>query len=186
MRVKGLSEFIDLFGDITVFQITELLIAGAFMFFCYRKLRNFIRQNMNDQLERAKVEKIRDEQLKEALDAVRKYPEYRKQSVDIQKKLEAQITELKELHKDTTNRLTQMEESTKRRERNKIRDRLLQNYRYYINPETNPSHSWTRMEAEAFWELFREYEDAGGNGYMHSEVLPAMELLTIVDHSSEK
>ena len=37
------------------------------------------------------------------------------------------------------------------------------------------------MESEAFWELFREYEDAGGNGYMHTEVLPAMELLTVVE-----
>ena len=37
------------------------------------------------------------------------------------------------------------------------------------------------MESEAFWELFREYENAGGNGYMHTEVQPAMELLTIVD-----
>lgn len=57
----------------------------------------------------------------------------------------------------------------------------MQNYRYYVNAETNPSHSWTKMESEAFWELFREYEDAGGNGYMHTEVLPAMELLTVVE-----
>ena len=53
----------------------------------------------------------------------------------------------------------------------------MQNYRYYVRAETNPSHSWTQMESEAFWELFREYEEAGGNGYMHTEVLPAMELL---------
>ena len=37
------------------------------------------------------------------------------------------------------------------------------------------------MEAEAFWELFREYEEAGGDGYMHTEVQPAMERLLIVE-----
>ena len=37
------------------------------------------------------------------------------------------------------------------------------------------------MESEAFWELFREYEEAGGNGYMHTEVLPAMQRLNIIE-----
>ena len=63
-----------------------------------------------------------------------------------------------------------MENDLKRRERNKLRARLLQSYRFYTNPERNPSQSWTRMEAEAFWELFRDYEDANGNGYIHTEV----------------
>lgn len=35
------------------------------------------------------------------------------------------------------------------------------------------------MEAEAFWELFKEYEDRGGNGYVHSVVQPAMNELTV-------
>ena len=76
-------------------------------------------------------------------------------------------------------RLDSVEETNKRRECNKLRDRLLQNYRYYTNEATNPSKSWTQMEAEAFWGLFRDYEDAGGNGYMHSVVQPAMEELFI-------
>lgn len=68
------------------------------------------------------------------------------------------------MHKETSDRLTKTEEDTQRRERNKLRDRLLQNYRHYVNKETNPSHSWTQMESEAFWELFKKYEAAGGNG----------------------
>lgn len=35
------------------------------------------------------------------------------------------------------------------------------------------------MEAEAFWGLFRDYEEAGGNGYMHSVVQPAMTELIV-------
>jgi hypothetical protein len=58
---------------------------------------------------------------------------------------------------------------------------LLQNYRYYTSTIQNPSQSWTRMESEAFWELFREYEETGGDGYMHTEVQPAMERLLIVE-----
>jgi chloramphenicol 3-O-phosphotransferase len=62
-----------------------------------------------------------------------------------------------------------------------LRDRLLQNFRYYTNIETNPSQTWTRMEAEAFWEMFKDYEEAGGNGYMHSNVRPEMERLIVVE-----
>ena len=75
----------------------------------------------------------------------------------------------------------QMQEENNRRERNKLRDRLLQSHRYYTNPKLNPNQSWTAMEAEAFWELFRDYEDAGGNGYVHSVVQPAMEQLTVIE-----
>lgn len=35
------------------------------------------------------------------------------------------------------------------------------------------------MEAEAFWELFHDYEADGGDGYMHSVVQPTMEELFI-------
>ena len=37
------------------------------------------------------------------------------------------------------------------------------------------------MEAEAFRELFGDYERAGGDGYMHSVVQPAMNRLRIDD-----
>lgn len=111
-----------------------------------------------------------EEQLKEALSAVRKYPE-----------LESEIQDLRKTQEETSERLAKMDEDIKRRERNKLRDRLLQNYRYYTNPKHNPSSAWTKMEAEAFWELFRDYEDAGGDGYVHTEVRPAMERLTVLE-----
>ena len=41
--------------------------------------------------------------------------------------------------------------------------------------------AWNRMEAEAFWELFKEHEDAGGDGYIHTVVQPAMNLLKVID-----
>lgn len=176
-----MDEFIKLFGNITVVQIVEFVLACVFMAFIYKQIKKYIQNKIDEQNKRAEEERLRDAKIKEALDAVHKYPTYRKQSLEIQKKIETQIEEIRKNHQDTIDRLNQMEETTRKRERNKIREHLLQNYRYYTNKDTNPSHSWTRMEAEAFWELYREYEEAGGNGYMHTEVLPAMELLTIVE-----
>ena len=36
------------------------------------------------------------------------------------------------------------------------------------------------MEHHAFFELVRDYEDLGGNDYVHSTVLPAMNELEVV------
>lgn len=173
--MTGFEEFKNLFGDITVLSVIEVLLAVVFLVFVGKKVRDYL-------IKKHEMDRIRDEQIKEALEAVRKYPEYRQQSIKIQELLEGEIQELRQMQEDQLQRLLDMEETTKRRERNKLRDRLLQNYRYYTNTEENPSRSWTRMEAEAFWELFRDYEDAGGDGFMHTEVQPAMEHLTIIEH----
>lgn len=110
--------------------------------------------------------------LKEALDGVKKIPEFEKQ-----------LLEFIASQEDQTKRLVKIEEDSKRRERNKLRDRLLQSYRYYTSLEYNPRKEWTRMESEAFGELFSDYEEADGNGYVHTEIQPAMNLLTIIEIS---
>ena len=74
-----------------------------------------------------------------------------------------------------------MEESQKKLERNKLRDRILQSYRYFTDKDRNPAQTWNRMEAEAFWELIGEYEKRDGDGYVHTVVIPAMNLLTVVE-----
>ena len=161
--MTGMEQFLDLFGNITILNLVEVILAAVFLYVIYKKMRNHLIA-----VHEAEVE--RDRQLQEALTAVRKYPV-----------LENELRELRKIQEETTEHLMQMEEQTKRRERNKLRDRLLQNYRYYINPNTNPTHSWTKMEAEAFWELFKDYEEAEGDGYVHTVVQPAMELLTVID-----
>lgn len=178
--MKGFDEFIKLFGEVTVLQVAEFVLAIVFMIVIYKKVKKFFSIKTKEEIERASAEKERDAKIKEALDAVHKYPQYRQQSIAIQNNLQAQILELKEMHTETTDRLAKMEEDTRRRECNKLRDRLLQNYRYYINKETNPSHSWTEMESDAFWRLFEEYEANGGDGYMHTDVQPAMQSLNVI------
>lgn len=172
--MKGLNEFLFLFGDITVSQIVTFLLALTFVVYVGKQVRDYF-------IKKYEAEKVKDEQLKEALEAVRKYPEYRQQSIKIQELLEGEIQELRVNQKELLERLVQMEEERKVRDRNKLRDILLQNYRHYTNKETNPTQTWTRMESEAFWELFKDYENAGGNGYMRSTVMPAMERLIVVE-----
>ncbi len=199
--MKGLDEFLELFGDITVSQIVTGLFAIVFMFFIYKQVKKYFDEKIKAHNERIEIEKKRDADIQEALAAVRKYPEYRQksikiqdlleveiqetrsQSVKMQELLEEEIQELREMIKEDKKRIVHVEEQEKRRECNRLRDTLLQNYRHYTNKERNPHQSWTQMESEAFWELFRDYEDLGGNGYMHTVVQPEMERLIIVDIS---
>lgn len=175
--MKGLDEFIALFGDVTILHAVEVVLAIAFAIGIYKKVKDYL-------IKKHDAEMAKNAELQEALTAVRKYPEWHQQSLDIQKMFKAEIQELRDIHQETSDRLIKMEADNKRRERNKLRDRLLQNFRYYTNLETNPSQTWTRMESEAFWELFKDYEDADGNGYVHTEVLPAMQKLRVIDHNN--
>lgn len=172
--MQNLEHFLEVFGAITVKDVTYFILAGVFLFFCYRKISKFL-------VEKYEADKLKASQLSEALESVRKYPEYRKQSMEVQQKLEAEIAENRRLQEETVKRLQKIEDDSKRRERNKCRDRLLQNFRYFSSKEKNPMLAWTRMESEAFWELFKDYEDMGGNGYVHTEVQPAMNQLEIIE-----
>lgn len=179
--MKGLDEFLQVFGGITVAQLVLIISAFVFLFLVYKQIKKYFEGKIKEQNTRIAVEQKRDADIKEALTAVRKYPEYRQQSIKIQQLLEGEIQELRNSLQEDRERLIRIEEQEKRRERNKLRDILLQNYRYYTNKERNPSQSWTQMESEAFWELFKDYEDLGGNGYMHTEVHPAMERLIVTE-----
>ena len=47
--------------------------------------------------------------------------------------------------------------------------------------------AWSEMEAEAFWKIFKDYEDLDGNGHVHAEVQPAMRNLEVIPmHEVEK
>lgn len=186
--MTGLDEFVKIFGNVTVLNVIEIILAGIFLFILYKKVKKYL-------IDRYEENKVRDEQLQNALAAIEKYPTYREQSLSIQRQLNNDIQalkdsleelkekqeELKTSQQELQEHQLQMEELANKRERNKTRDRLLEIYRYYTSDKYNPKKEWSKMEAEAFWELFGDYEEAGGDGYMHSEVQPAMNLLTVID-----
>lgn len=187
--MTGLNEFLALFGNITLAEIVVFVFAMIFLFLIYKEIKKYVDAKVKEQHDKEAVDKAYKQKLEEAWSATQKYPEYRQQSIKIQGLLESEIQEVKDTEttitealKKLSERLERMEEDTKRRERNQLRDLLLKNYRHYTNKELNPTQSWTKMEAEAFWELFSDYEDAGGNGYMHTIVQPEMNKLIVTDH----
>lgn len=69
--MTGLEEFTEIFGAVTIADIVQFFLALGFMYWIYRKFRQYI-------LDRHESEKIRDAKLDEALESVSQYPEYRK------------------------------------------------------------------------------------------------------------
>ena len=159
----GQNQFLELFGEVTVATIVTWIMALIFMVFVGKNVKNYFEK-------RFKSEQEKNSKLDEVFNAVKKVST-----------MESDIRELREGQERQEKRLRKMEETADKRERSKLRDSLLQNYRYYTNKDRNPQLAWTRMESEAFWELFRDYEDAGGDGYIHSVVQPAMNALFVVE-----
>lgn len=179
--MTGFQQFIDTFGDITVSQIVWFLMGLGFIIFSGRKFAKYL-------TDRAIAKKEQDDKLKMALETVGNMSKYRKQSLDIQKELKDSIAslsnnqaELKDTQNKIINRLEEMEKNSEKLERNKLRETLLHSYRYYTNSHNNPNQCWTSMESEAFWSLFKEYEDRGGDGFVHTVIQPAMNKLTVIE-----
>ena len=186
--MTGLEQFLTLFGNIT---ISKLVVVGFSLFFCYKIYRQIIKCLENKKelaIKKYEDEKEKDEKLNMVLEEVNKYPQYREQSRQIQKEFREEINGLKieqskivETQTQVYKTLGELQQELKDRDKNKLQDRLLQSYRYYTDIEKNPSQTWSMMEAQAFWALFKDYEDVGGNGYMHSVVMPAMKILKVID-----
>ena len=179
--MKYLDQFLCVFGDITITELTTVALALFFLYAIYKEIKKFNDVKIAEQQRRAEEERVQKEKLESAYAVTQKYPVYHQESIDIRDGLKKEIQEIRDYCSNLMNRFEEIEEQNRKRECSKLRDMLLQNYRYYTNINQNPSQSWTRMESEAFWELFEEYEEAGGNGYMHSVVQPEMERLEIIE-----
>lgn len=172
--MTGMDEFISFFGNITLEYIIRLTLAILFLFLCYKEVKKFFKN-------RYEIEMNKKKKFDDMADIIKQYKEDKESIIGRQKELFEEIQSLKTKQIENSNKLNDMQEDQRRRERNKLRDRLLQSYRYYTNIETNPKQVITKMESEAFWDLFRDYEDAGGDGYMHTVVQPKMNLLKVID-----
>lgn len=177
--LPGIEAFEKVFGNITILSTLQFVLAVVFIVLVYKKISDYLLKSHDEKKER-------DEELKEALEAVKKYPEYRKQSLDIQKDLTDKIKGLQDAQQDIISRIDKMEQNSMKTERNRLRENLISSYRYYTNKEKNPMQAWTRMESEAFWEVFSDYEDHNGDGYIHTVVQPAMNLLYIMEMDDEE
>lgn len=175
-----MKEFLTVFGETKVATVVLVIAAVIFMFKIYKIVAAHFR-------EKYRIEMEKEKQMKGILEQVEMYPKWREQSIECQKEFTKAINALQENQAEITKELKDMEERRKKTKRNELRDRLLQTYRYFTNKEKNPLLAWSEMESEAFWKVFGDYEEAGGDGDIHTTVQPAMRRLEVVPmHEQER
>ncbi len=177
---KTLKEFLTVFGEIKVATVVIVIAAFIFLFKIYKAVAAYFR-------EKYRLEMEKEKRMQGILKQVEMYPKWREQSIERQKEFTKAIDKLQQNQAEITKELKDIEERRKKTKRNELRDRLLQTYRYFTNKEKNPLLAWSEMEAEAFWKVFGDYEEAGGDGDMHTTVQPAMRRLEVVPmHEQER
>ena len=167
--MDGKTAFLELIKDIGLTDVIVFILGVCYITPFIKKGYTWLRDYVK-----------RTEQKEMALDNAEKLTDYHQQSIDIRNSLKSQIEALQETVDSIVRRLDKMEEATRNKELNKTRNLLLQSYQYYTSAERNPMLAWTKMEADTFWALFKDYKEMDGDGYMDSEVEPAMNRLMII------
>ena len=158
--------FLQLFGAIPLSTVIVFIAAVAFLVGLNIKVYKFIVTN-HDKLQE------KDETLKKIVDCLEEVKQE-------QKGLKEAINELRGAQQEIAEKQDIFEERHRNHSLNRLRDCLLGSYRYYTDPKKNPLQAWSEMEKEAFDKLFHDYEELGGDGFMHSTVEPAMAALEVV------
>ena len=125
-----LDEFLAVFGDFTVSDIVTYGMAIYFIVKAYKNAKKSNDDRVAEQQQKMEEEKERNRKIEESYTVTQKYSEYHDESIQIRDSLEKEIQELRDDFKTIIVRLDKMEECDKKRECSKLRDMLLQNYRY--------------------------------------------------------
>ena len=135
------------------------------------------------------VEKM-EERLAKVEEAVGHYPEYRAQSLQIQtqlKQTDNHILEVCDSIKSAViangERIDKRLGDLEKREKNALRAKILDEYRFYTDERKNPMKAWSEMEHHSFFKLVEDYESLGGNDYVHKTIVPAMNELDVIGMS---
>lgn len=100
----------------------------------------------------------------------------KEQSIRHDEMLREDIKQLMEKVDNVTVRFENMEKKNNETKLKELKDTLINYYNKY-----RVVGEWTKLEKEAFWDLFDDYEKRGGNGYVHSIVEPVMRELKEID-----
>ena len=135
------------------------------------------------------VEKM-EERLAKVEEAVGHYPEYRAQSLQIQNQLKQTDNNILEVCDSIKSaviangeRIDKRLGDLERREKNALRAKILDEYRFYTDERKNPLKAWSEMEHHSFFKLVEDYESLGGNDYVHGTIVPAMNELDVISMS---
>lgn len=125
--------------------------------------------------------------------AVNALPSYRQQSLEIQQQLRAAdaailaaCQSIKDGVKENQTILIRRLDRLEHRDKNSLRQKILNEYRLFTDLVKNPMAAWSEMEHHSFFELVKDYEDLGGNDYVHSTVLPEINRLAVIQMSDQK
>lgn len=181
-----MDAFVQLFGGIPLSTVITFIVAVVFFGALTVKVYKFITSTHDEFQSKEKAFAVLKKDMEEIKEKQIVTKEEWTELKEEQKNLKKMLEEVLETQKTILNRQEKFETEEKSRNLNKLRDNLLQSYRYYANEIKNPMQAWTEMEQEAFMKLFRDYEDLGGDGFMHSTVEPAMSELEVIRMSDQE
>lgn len=157
------------FGTVIIF-IAALVVAAIFILKGYKALVKF-----HDMMQE------KDGTLTKVVEKSAELETELKNIVSTQSSIISSIDKISKSQENLTAQITSFEKVMKTQSCNKLRDRIVQSYRYYTSVDRNPMQEWTEMEKDAFDRLFTDYENLGGDGYVHSTIEPAMNSLGVID-----
>lgn len=175
-----MDEFLQIFGNIPLSTAVIFIAAIIFIITLGIKMYKVIIINHDIVQEKENTLNKLQKDIQEIKDNPLVTKEEWKDLKDKQNNLEIILKEILEVQKTIVEKQRIFEEENRLHDLNKLRDRLLQSYRYYTSDEKNPLKAWSEMEQEAFEKLFKDYESLGGDGFMHTAVEPAVAELEVV------
>ena len=179
MLAATFNNFLEVFGDLSFGTVILVCAALFFAWGIFKKAQKGIIDHYEKQKEAT-------EKLQKAVDAVTQYPVYRQQSIEKQKEIQNMFLEIKNSITHLEKRIDVLEHEKNERELNRLREKLIYNYRYYANETKNPMLAWSEMERESFFKLLKDYNSLGGNDFIHETVQPAMKKLTVIPMHEEE
>lgn len=180
-----MDEFIQLFGKIPLSTVVIFIAAISFLIATGSKVYKFIVKTHDSLQEKNQVldDLKRDvRELKEHTASKEQWKELKEK----QSNLEEILNQILETQKILVEKQQTFEEENHSHNVNRLRDRLLQSYRYYTSEVKNPLLAWTEMEKEAFDNLLADYYAQGGNSFVHTKVDPEMASLEVVSLSDSE
>lgn len=105
-----------------------------------------------------------------------KHEESVKQSIRHDKMIKEDISSLTNTVNGIADTLSNMQAKDNETKLKELKGSLIRYYNKYKN-----IGEWSKLEKDAFWDLFDDYEKRGGDGYIHTIVEPVMRELREID-----
>lgn len=112
----------------------------------------------------------------ELLELKEKHDESVRQSIRHDEIIKDDLTSLTSTVNGIVNTLESMQKKDNETKLKELKDSLIRYYNKYKN-----IGEWSKLEKDAFWDLFDDYEKRGGDGYIHSIVEPVMRELKEIE-----